>query len=65
MIRRWLKSLIDYLFGEYLLELKTINKRLASIQILLKQQEITHMVERTGMQPLQPISGINVFPGGT
>ena len=59
MIKKWIKKLIEFLFSEYLLELRLINMNLMAIQTLLAENKPE---ESGAFQPLQPLSkGGSVF----
>ena len=68
MIKKWLKHLIDFLFGEHLKELQDINSNLAAIRGLLRpstkpQMESEKLAGFTNLQPLQPLSkGGSIYP---
>jgi hypothetical protein len=59
MIKKWIKKIIEFLFSEYLLELRLINMNLMAIQTLLAENKPE---ESGGFKPLQPLSqGGSIF----
>jgi hypothetical protein len=61
-MKKFLKRLVDFLFGEYLKELKEINKNLTIIRLLMiaeKQPTVSKQYHEmiTALGPLKPLSG--------
>lgn len=70
MIKRWLKRLVEFLFDDYLQELKKINQNLVVLRyVILAEQHPETLIKRgemlSALGPLKPLSGDkpSIFPG--